>query len=91
MMDLKWLVFASFVLTALFLDLFVFHRKPHKVSVKESLLFSLFWILIGLGFGLYVLYTKGYQPATEYITGYLLEKSLSLDNIFVFILIFSYF
>jgi tellurite resistance protein TerC len=91
MMDLKWLVFASFVLTALFLDLFVFHRKPHKVSVKESLLFSLFWILIGLGFGLYVLYTKGYQPATEYVTGYLLEKSLSLDNIFVFILIFSYF
>ncbi|ADO46043.1 Integral membrane protein TerC [Hydrogenobacter thermophilus TK-6] len=91
MLDLSWFVFGSLVLIALFLDLFVFHRKPHKVSVKESLLLSLFWILIGLGFGLYVLYTKGYQPATEYITGYLLEKSLSLDNIFVFILIFSYF
>ncbi|MEZ0360953.1 MAG: TerC family protein [Hydrogenobacter sp.] len=88
---IQWLVFSLFILIALFLDLFVLHRKPHKVSVKESLLLSFFWISLGLGFGLYVWYTKGYTHATEYITGYLLEKSLSLDNIFVFILIFSYF
>jgi tellurite resistance protein TerC len=89
-MEIQWLIFGSLVFFALFLDLFVFHRKPHKVSVKESLLFSAFWVIIGLGFGVYVWYTKGEKALTEYITGYLLEKALSLDNIFVFILIFSY-
>jgi tellurite resistance protein TerC len=90
-MEIQWLIFGSLVFLALFLDLFVFHRKPHRVSVKESLLFSAFWVLIGLGFGVYVWYAKGEKALTEYITGYLLEKALSLDNIFVFILIFSYF
>jgi tellurite resistance protein TerC len=90
-MEIQWLIFGSLVFFALFLDLFVFHRKPHKVSVKESLLFSAFWVIIGLGFGVYVWYAKGEKALTEYITGYLLEKALSLDNIFVFILIFSYF
>jgi len=90
-MEIQWLIFGSLVFFALFLDLFVFHRKPHRVSVKESLLFSAFWVIIGLGFGVYVWYAKGEKALTEYITGYLLEKALSLDNIFVFILIFSYF
>lgn len=90
-MEIQWLIFASLVFLALFLDLFVFHRKPHKVPVKEALLLSAFWVLIGLGFGVYVWYVKGEQVFVEYITGYLLEKALSLDNIFVFILIFSYF
>ncbi len=91
MLNPEWIVFGSFVLASLFLDLFVFHRKPHRISVKESLLLSLFWIIVGLGFGLYVLYAKGRSPVMEYLTGYILEKSLSLDNIFIFILIFSYF
>ncbi|SNZ15313.1 TerC family protein [Hydrogenobacter hydrogenophilus] len=90
-MEIQWLIFGGLVFLALFLDLFVFHRKPHKVSVKESLLFSAFWVLIGLSFGVYVWHAKGEQAFVEYITGYLLEKALSLDNIFVFILIFSYF
>jgi len=90
-MEIQWLVFSFSVIIALFLDLFVFHRKPHRVSVKESLLLSAFWILVGLGFGVYVWHMKGEQAFVEYITGYLLEKALSLDNIFVFILIFSYF
>lgn len=91
MIDLSWVVFGVLVLVALFLDLFVFHRHPHKISVKESLLLSAFWLMVGLGFSLYVYYTRGHQAFVEYITGYTLEKALSLDNIFVFILIFSYF
>lgn len=91
MLETAWIIFGITVLVALFLDLFVFHRHPHKISIKESLLLSAFWIAVGLGFALYVYYTKGYERTMEYLTGYLLEKSLSLDNIFVFILIFSYF
>lgn len=90
-MELGWIVFALAVLTALFLDLFVFHRHPHKVSLKEALLLSAFWIGVGLAFGGYVYYIKGYDRTVEYLAGYLLEKALSIDNIFVFILIFSYF
>lgn len=91
MVETAWIIFGITVLVALFLDLFVFHRHPHKISIKESLLLSAFWVAVGLGFALYVYYTKGYERTMEYLTGYLLEKSLSLDNIFVFILIFSYF
>ncbi len=87
----SWFIFGFVVLLALFLDLFVFHRKPHKISLKESLIFSAFWITLGLVFSIYVYYSKGPQATIEYLTGYLLEKALSLDNIFVFILIFSYF
>jgi tellurite resistance protein TerC len=91
MTELNWVIFGSVVLFALFLDLFVFHRHPHKISVKESLVLSAFWIGVGIAFSGYVYYTKGTQAFLEYITGYSLEKALSLDNIFVFILIFSYF
>jgi len=91
MTELNWVIFGSVVLFALFLDLFVFHRNPHKISVKESLILSAFWVGVGIAFSGYVYYTKGTQAFLEYITGYSLEKALSLDNIFVFILIFSYF
>ncbi|MEN3028024.1 MAG: TerC family protein [Aquificaceae bacterium] len=90
-MELGWFIFGAVVILALFLDLFVFHRNPHKISIKEALLLSAFWIALGVAFGGYVYYTKGYERGVEYMTGYLLEKALSLDNIFVFILIFSYF
>jgi tellurite resistance protein TerC len=90
-MDFSWLVFGAVVVLALFLDLFVFHRHPHKISIKEALLLSAFWIALGFAFAGFVYYTRGYDRTLEYLTGYLLEKSLSLDNIFVFILIFSYF
>jgi tellurite resistance protein TerC len=91
MNELNWIIFGFVVFLALFLDLFVFHRHPHKISVKESLILSAFWIGVGIAFSGYVYYTKGIQAFLEYITGYSLEKALSLDNIFVFILIFSYF
>ncbi|MCC6063649.1 MAG: TerC family protein [Thermocrinis sp.] len=91
MTELSWIIFGSLVLFALFLDLFVFHRHPHKISVKESLVLSAFWIGVGIAFSGYVYYAEGTQAFLEYITGYSLEKALSLDNIFVFILIFFYF
>ncbi len=74
MTELNWVIFGSVVLLALFLDLFVFHRHPHKISVKESLVLSAFWVGVGLAFSGYVYYTKGTQAFLEYITGYSLEK-----------------
>lgn len=86
-----WIFFNLFVIVMLVLDLFVFHRKPHAVTLKEALLTSLFWIVLALGFNVLVYYWRGEQAAMEFLTGYLIEKSLSVDNLFVFILIFGYF
>lgn len=86
-----WIIFNIFVLLMLGLDLFVFHRKAHEVKVKEALWTSLFWIVLALIFNVIIYYWKGEQSAMEFLTGYLIEKSLSVDNLFVFILIFNYF
>jgi tellurite resistance protein TerC len=86
-----WVIFNIFVLAMLALDLFVFHRNAHEVTVKEALWTSLFWISLALGFNVLVYFWQGQQPAMEFLTGYLIEKSLSVDNLFVFILIFNYF
>lgn len=86
-----WIIFNVFVLLMLGLDLFVFHRKAHEVKVKEALLTSLFWIVLALIFNVIIYYWRGEQSAMEFLTGYLIEKSLSVDNLFVFILIFNYF
>ena len=91
MQILLWVGFILFVLVMLALDLFVFHRKTHEVKVKEALLWSGFWIALSLVFNLGVYIWGGKQQALEFLTGYLLEKSLSVDNIFVFLMIFSYF
>ncbi|WP_187264292.1 TerC family protein [Pontibacter beigongshangensis] len=88
---LFWVLFNAFVLLLLGLDLFVFHRKAHEVKIKEALLWSLFWILLSLGFNAVIYFWKGPAPALEFLTAYLIEKSLSVDNLFVFILIFNYF
>ena len=86
-----WVAFNVFVLAMLAVDLGVVHRRAHEVTLKEALVWSGIWIALALLFalGLYVWY--GSQPALEFLTGYLIEKSLSVDNIFVFVLIFSYF
>jgi tellurite resistance protein TerC len=90
--QILWLVlFNIFVLAILALDLGVFHRKAHEVKVKEALLWSFAWIALALVFNLGVYFWRGPQVALEFLTGYLIEKSLSVDNIFVFLLIFSYF
>lgn len=73
------------------LDLGVFHKKTHKVPVKEALIWSAVWITLALLFNLFVLFEFGKTKALEFLTGYVIEYSLSVDNIFVFILIFSYF
>jgi tellurite resistance protein TerC len=83
--------FNIFVLALLALDLGVFNRKAHEVSVKEALWYSAFWISLALIFGVVVHFTRGSEDAVNFITGYLIEKSLSVDNLFVLLLIFSYF
>lgn len=88
---LLWGVFNLFVLGMLVLDLVVFHRKAHEIRIREALLWSAFWIALSLLFNLGVYYFRGSEDALEFLTGYLLEKSLSVDNIFVFIMIFTYF
>jgi len=86
-----WIIFNAFVLIMLALDLGVFHRKSHEVSVKEALTWTFAWILLALIFNIVVYFWRGQQQALEYFTGYLVEKALSVDNIFVFIMIFTYF
>jgi len=86
-----WIAFNLFVLVLLALDLFVFHRNAHEVKVRESLLWTLFWIVLALCFNAFIYYRAGTQPAIEFLTGYLIEKSLSVDNLFVFLMIFNYF
>lgn len=86
-----WIFFNVFVLLMLALDLGVFHRKSHEVSVKEALTWTFVWIFLSLIFNVIIYFWKGQQQALEYFTGYLVEKALSVDNIFVFIMIFTYF
>ncbi len=86
-----WVGFNVFVLGMLALDLGVFHRKAHVVSLKESLTWTVVWIAFSLVFNVGIWYYAGPQKALEFLTGYLIEKSLSVDNVFVFALLFSYF
>jgi len=107
MIPAAWLAFLGLVLALLALDLFVFHRRPHAVSIREALLWTGFWILLallltpvihhlydrqwlGLGRELGLALT-GRQAALQYLTAYVIEKSLSVDNLFVIALVFSYF
>lgn len=86
-----WVGFNLFVLGMLALDLGVFHRKAHEVSMKEAGIWSVVWITLALIFNLGVYRVIGPEAGLEFLTGYLIEKALSVDNIFVFVLIFSYF
>lgn len=86
-----WLVFIGLVFGLLMLDLGVFHRKQHAISVKESLWTSAFYIAVGLLFGGWVWWNLGDEKGMEYLTGYVVEKTLAMDNIFVIAIIFSYF
>ena len=88
---LTWVGFVVLILLLLALDLFVFHREAHEVTFREATKFSIFWITLGLAFGGVVWLWFGPQAGGEYLAGYLIEKSLSVDNIFVFALIFTYF
>jgi tellurite resistance protein TerC len=86
-----WATFVAGIVGLLLLDLFVFHRDAHEVSFKEAALFSAFWISLGLLFGGVIWWWRGSEDAASYFAGFLIEKSLAVDNIFVFALIFTYF
>ena len=85
-----WIGFNVFILIMLALDLGVFHRKAEEISVKDALLWTAIWIFLAFIFNGIIYYQMGEEKAYEFFTGYVIEKSLSVDNIFVMILIFSY-
>jgi tellurite resistance protein TerC len=89
--SLHWIVFNVFVVIAVALDLGVFHRKTHKILMREALLWSFAWIGLAVTFGVALLHFYGRQPALEFFTGYVIEKALSLDNLFVFLVVFRIF
>lgn len=86
-----WIGFNLFVVLMLALDLGVFHRNAHEVKMKEALTWSAIWIALAMIFNVVIYYWKGQEVALEFLAGYVIEKSLSVDNIFVFVLIFTYF
>jgi tellurite resistance protein TerC len=86
-----WVVFAVTTAATLVIDLGVFHRKNHIIGLREALLESAAWVAVSLLFNLWLYYSQGPQVGVEFLTGYLVEKSLSVDNIFVFVLIFQAF
>lgn len=86
-----WIGFNLFVVLMLALDLGVFHRTAHEVKMKEALTWSAIWIALAMIFNVVIYYWKGQDVALEFLAGYVIEKSLSVDNIFVFVLIFTYF
>src|SRR6266700_4031340 len=88
---LHWIAFNVLVLIAIALDLGVFHRKAHKIALREALLWSLAWIALAITFGLTISYFYGRQSGLEFFTGYVIEKALSVDNLFVFLVVFRVF
>ncbi len=88
---LLFVLFNVFILLLLVLDLGVFHRKAHTVSVREAAFLSVLWVVLALVFNAGMYYVAGRTPALEFFTGYVIERALSFDNIFVFVIIFTYF
>jgi tellurite resistance protein TerC len=87
----QWAAFLAFVALMLLLDLGVFHRKAHQIRIREAVAWTLVWIALAMIFNAGVWHFYGSKLALEFLTGYLIEKALSVDNIFVFIIIFSFF
>lgn len=88
---LPWIAFLAFIIVLLALDLGVFHREAHEVSKREALTWSAIWVGMALVFNAGVFWFMGQQAGIEWLTGYLVEKSLAIDNVFVFLMIFSAF
>ncbi|SYZ74524.1 conserved membrane hypothetical protein [Candidatus Zixiibacteriota bacterium] len=86
-----WIGFNILILILLALDLGVFHRKDHTISVKEGFVWSIIWIIVAFAFNFVVYLWKGHEVGLQFMTGYLIERALSIDNIFVFLVIFTYF
>ena len=88
---LLWTGFLVLVFIMLALDLGVFNRRTHRIGMREAIFWSVVWTLVALVFNVWVFYRFGRQPALDFLTGYVIERSLSFDNIFVFVVIFNYF
>jgi tellurite resistance protein TerC len=86
-----WIAFNAFVLAMLAVDLFVFHKEAHEIRAREAATWSLVWVALALLFGVGIYQFMGPQAGLEYFAGYLIEKALSVDNIFIFVLIFGFF
>jgi TerC family integral membrane protein len=86
-----WAAFGAFVLAMLAVDLVVFSRRGSEIGLRRAVVWSIAWTALGLGFAAVLAVWQGREPAEEYLAGFLIEKSLSIDNLFVFALIFSYF
>ena len=86
-----WIAFNAGVAVLLLLDLALFHRRAHVIALREAVLESMAWVALSLGFGAWIFISHGSGPGLEFFTGYVIEKSLSVDNVFVFLLIFQYF
>ncbi len=87
----QWGVLLGFIALLLLVDILVIHRKAHAVKIREAAIESTVWISIGVAFSLVILWWFGGKATGEYMSGYLIEKSLSIDNVFVWALILSYF
>lgn len=88
---IQWFLFGSLVVILLSIDLGVFNRRAHIIGIREAIRLSVFWIFLSLAFNLGIYFWFGTTAAVQFFTGYLVEKSLSVDNLFVFLLIFGYF
>lgn len=88
---MPWILFTLFIIAMLAIDLGVFNRKAHEVGVREALAWSAVWVGLALAFNVGVWFWKGQETAIQFFTGYVVEKSLSVDNIFVFLQVFAYF
>jgi len=88
---LFWILFNLLIIGLLLLDLLVFNRKAHAVTLRESLLQTAGWVTLALGFNYFVYRNMGHEAGLQWLTGYLVEEALSVDNLFVFLLIFNYF
>ena len=86
-----WVLFNVFLITMLALDLFVFHRQAHVIKMKEALKWVAVWTVLAVAFGVFIYFWRGGVIALEYFSGYLVEQSLSVDNLFVFLMFFTYF
>lgn len=87
----SWILFGAVVVVMFFLDLVVFNRSERLISIKEAMGWTFVWIAVALLFNVYIYYERGFEDALAFLTAYLVEKSLSVDNLFVFLLIFKYF
>ena len=88
---LHWIGFNLLILVLLSMELYRFYRHPRAISIQEALLNSAGWILLAFAFNFWIYFTFGHQQALDFLTGYLVEKSLSIDNLFVILLIFAHF